>query len=477
MNGRTLLFLKNILYAAGANLSRIATTFILTLLLPKLLSVEDYSYWQLYAFYGSYLGFSSLGLPEGTLLKYAGDDYRDLDGRTLASQFWNLAAYEILFIAAVFWLGGLAVSDMRKLAALHLALAYIWAQVLRTHLQMILQATNRISEYARSYTFERLFYFGLVLLCLLLGKRDFRQVACMEVVSTSAVLVYAAVLCREVTFRRPLSLRRSLPLTAELIRSGVKLSLASMAGQLIVGIVRIAVEQHWGIDTFGRISLSLSMANMLITCLSAVGIVLYPMLRRADRKKLSELYLPGRTCLTAVMYGLLAFYVPGKLLLELWLPRYGESLRYLAILFPLCIYETRTSVLTWTYLKTLRRERDILRANVCVVLVSLAVTFVTVNLLDSLDMAVLSILGLYALKAVVTETLLSRQMPLRIVRDHLLEAALTAAFILCSWLLSSGPAMAVYLAAYLVYLAVRRKELLKSAEALGRLMMEKETGV
>ena len=121
MNERARQFIKHILYATGANMSRIITTFALTLLLPKLLSEEDYGNWQLYAFYCSYLGYFSLGWCEGTLLKFGGEPYRDLDGRTIASQFWSLAVHVALLVAAALLLSGGLMDDSQKLAALRLA--------------------------------------------------------------------------------------------------------------------------------------------------------------------------------------------------------------------------------------------------------------------------------------------------------------------------------------------------------------------
>ncbi len=472
MNQRVRLFFRNLFYAVGANLSRILTTFGLTLLLPKFLSVESYGYWQLYGFYNSYLGYSSLGRSEGVLIKYAGERYEDLDGRTLSSQFWTLAVQELLFIAAAVILGNAWMKDPVKLFVLKLSLTYIFVQILKHLLLMILQATNRISEYAKCYTGERVLFFVLSLCCLFLGFRDFWVFACAEIVSVTAVLIWAAVLCREVTFRRPLPLRQSLPLTLELIRIGSKIMIAELAGVLVIGIVRLAIEEHWGIEVFGEISLSLSMAHMLITCISAVAVVLFPMLRRTNQKRLFELYLPARTCLTAAMYGLLLFYIPGKKILELWLPQYRDSLRYLAILFPLCIYETRTSTLAYTYLKTLRREKDILKANVICVGASLVMTFLTVRIFQNLDLAVFSILALYALKAMITEGYLSRQMSLRLGWAHLSEGLLAVLFIFCNWSLPDGAAFLGYLCAYAVFLAVRGKEILRCAGILKRLSAE-----
>lgn len=51
---------------------------------------------------------------------------------------------------------------------------------------------------------------------------------------------------------------------------------------------------------------------------------------------------------------------------------------------------------------------------------------------------------------------------------------MTAAFILCNWLLRPLPAIGVYGAAYLLYLAAKRKGLLASVRALRALMTEKE---
>lgn len=465
-------FIRNVGYAAGASLSRIITTFFLTLLLPKFLTVENYGYWQLYAFYNSYLGYLSLGRSEGMLLKYGGERYEDLDGRMFSSQFWILALQEILFIGAAFFLGNAFISDPMKLLVLKLSLTYIFVQILKHQLLMILQATSRISEYARCYAGERILFFVIALLCLALGYRDFRYIACGEIISVTVVLGFSAFLCREVTFRKPLSVRDSLPVTGELTRIGISLMVAELASQLVIGIVRFSIEEHWGIAVFGKISLSLSMANMLITCISAVAVVLFPMLRRTDQNKLFDIYVPSRTCLTVVMYGLLLFYIPGKKILMLWLPQYGDSLRYLAILFPLCVYETRTSVLALTYLKTLRAERDIMKANVIAVLGSLLITFCTVGILGNLDLAVFSILVLYALKAVITEAFLSRHMPLHLGWDHLTEGVLAVLFIFCNWSLSDGAAFLGYLAAYLVFLTVRKKEVEQSIRVIKGYVVE-----
>ena len=106
---------------------------------------------------------------------------------------------------------------------------------------------------------------------------------CAEIVSNSVFLLYAAWLCREIAAAKPCGLREALLLETELIRTGFSISIASFLGQMMIGVVRFAIEREYGTIIFGKISLSFSMANMLVTCITAVSIVIFPVLRRLER--------------------------------------------------------------------------------------------------------------------------------------------------------------------------------------------------
>lgn len=472
MNSRAVQFFRKVIYAVGANASRILTTFVLTLLLPKTMSVLDYSYWQLYGFYGIYLACSSLGWCEGYYLQYGGTEYDKLKGRNIASQFWSLAVYEGIFALAAFFVCTPFMQDGNKLQAWGLALIFTVIQILRYQEQTVLQASGRILEYAKVYTGERAINFILVLICILTGNLSFQMIAWMEIISNALMLVYASFLCKEVTFRRLLPFRESWQETRYLIRIGYKLTLANLANQLIIGIVRFAIEQKWGTVVFGKISLSFSMANMMITCISAVSIVLFPIFRNVSRRKLEELYSPIRMGITAPMFGILLAYVPIKLALGFWLPQYQDSLQYLAILFPLCIYETRNMVLVWTYLKTIRREQDIMKANMIVAAISLFTTGVIVYLLENLELAVISIIVLYVIKAFYSERLLMKHIHTNINRQGIAgEVALTLVFISGNWLFREHTAFLCYLAAYVLYLLIVRKEAAASIKTIKNLLV------
>lgn len=97
---------------------------------------------------------------------------------------------------------------------------------------------------------------------------------------------------------------------------------------------------------------------MFLTFINAVGIVMFPLLRRTNKERLPSLFVTLRGVFVPLTYAILLLYVPVKFVLGMWLPEYSESLKFMGILFPIVIYEGRMSLLINTYLKTLRKEKQ-----------------------------------------------------------------------------------------------------------------------
>lgn len=454
-------FIKNFFRALSANVTRILFTLILTLLLPKILGEQEYGMWQLYLFYVTYACYNSFGWSEGIYLKYGGQDYYKLDKKVIAGQVWGLGIYEVLLTFTVGFIAMTFAPDSMKSYVLMLAFLSAGLDNVRYMLQSLLQCTNRIKEYARIVMVERVLFFSLAILFVLIGSRDYAAFIYSEIVARILSLIYAVYICRDVIFVKMSSFKELTKEAKYLISCGFKLSFANLASQLIIGIVRFAVEWEWGTVVFGKISLTLSMSNMLITCLAAVSVVLFPVLRRMDGEKLKSMYPVMRMVLTVPLYALLLIYIPFRDILVLWLPQYEASLRYLAILFPIFIYEVRTTILNNTYLNTYRKEKYILYVNVVTVLISLCITVVTVGVFKNLDLAVASIVLLVMLKCLLTEIWLRKIVGGGVLKETLQELVMTVVFIVSGWYIGDYRATAIYAVLYVGYLLLNKKEIVE----------------
>ncbi|WP_249630235.1 hypothetical protein [Streptococcus uberis] len=67
-------FKKNLLAAFSAQGVSLLISILMSLFVPKILGITEFSYWQLFIFYIGYAGFFHFGYNDGLYLKLGGKD-------------------------------------------------------------------------------------------------------------------------------------------------------------------------------------------------------------------------------------------------------------------------------------------------------------------------------------------------------------------------------------------------------------------
>lgn len=452
MDSKVRSFTKNFSYTFISNLLSIIISTVLVLIIPRYIGIGDYGYWQLYIFYVSYISYMSLGLTDGSYLRYGGYEYNALPRSIFVSQFWFLVILDIIFnflIALVYTLNS---TDPNKVIVVLLTCIAGVLTVPRSLITLMLQATNKIKEYSMTVIIEKIIYFLLVILILLSGIMEFHYLILADIIGKIVSNIYAVYSGKELVFGKFERFRTTLREVWINISVGSKLLIANLASMLIIGVIRISIDNKWNVETFGKVSLTLSISNMLMSFINAIAIVLFPALRRTVQNELSNIYQKLRLAIMVPLLGMLLLYYPISEILIVWLPHYGESLKYMAILFPMCVYESKTVMLINTYLKTLRKEKVMLNINLITLILSVLVTYINVFILGNLNITILSIVILLAFRCIVAEIYLSRLLKISVSEDILLELLLTFVFISVFWCLSGIHGFFIYLLVYIFYL-------------------------
>lgn len=470
MNNKALDFIKNFSYTLSSNLLSLVISTLVVLIIPKLIGVEEYGYWQLYIFYTSYIGFLHFGWNDGIYLRYGGKTYDSLDKKMFFSQYYMLFVTQLLLGILISFYALLFVQGENRVFIIQMTSIALVIVNSRYMLLFILQATNRIRIYAKITMLDRILYVGLIILLLAFGIRNFKLMIIADLLGKGVSLLVAMYACKDVVFRHISQFTFTLKEAYLNLSVGIKLMLSNIAGKFIIGFVKLGIERSWDIATFGKVSLTLSISNLVMLFINAVGVIMYPILRRTNESKLPNIYMTMRDVLMIILLGVLIFYYPLKSILSSWLPEYAESLNYMAILFPIVIYEGKMSLLINTYLKTLRKEKTILFINVITVSMSAVFTIVTTVLLRNLDFAIISIVILLALRSVISEMILSKNLNITVQKDIVIELGMTSIFIFTAWKLDSFITVLVYGLFYGIYLFVKKTDIKNSAQNLKKLM-------
>lgn len=461
MNVKNKEIMTNINYILISNVISVSISVLITLFLPKYMGLEEFSYWQLYVFYSTYIGILHIGLADGIYLRYGGDEYDKLNKNKFFSQFYILLFSQIVVasIIILYNLFFLRNSQSMKMLMVYFSIALV-IQNSTTLLHFILQATNRIKEFSISLLLGRIVFFLLVLVCLIFTDQKFDKIIMSDLIGKIVTLIYVIWVCRDIVFQSIIKFRLDWKELTLNISAGIKLMLANIISLLIIGVVRLGIEKSWDIVTFGQVSLLLSVSSLLMLFMSSFGILLFPLLRREDSPdKLKDNYLELRKGLLNIALISLLFYYPLKYSLNIWLPEYSSAFEYMMLVFPILLYEGKYSLLTSTYLKNMRKESLLMKVNVAMLLLSILLTYISVSKLHSLPLSIFLIFILLSMRENILELYLHRFLKIKINKNLTLESTIVLIFVISNWYLNEATSFFILLLFIAFYISKNGKKL------------------
>ncbi|PIC77123.1 hypothetical protein CSV74_07575 [Sporosarcina sp. P19] len=470
MSRKAIEFIKNYFYTLTSNLVSLLISTLVILVLPKLIGVEEYGYYQLYLFYSSYVGFMHFGWNDGIYLRYGGKEYKNLDKGLFFSQFYSFVFIQTGIAVIIIGTAILFLDSEEKTFIIQMTAICLFLVNTKNMLGFILQSTNRIKEYSQIILYDRILYCCLIIVFLIFGIRNVELLIISDLIGKLLSLSVAVYYCKDIVFRKISSFYFSFRESLINIRVGIKLMLSNIASMLIIGTVRFGIERSWGVAVFGKVSLTLSISSLLMVFINALGIIMFPILRRTKEGNLEGIYIIMRNFLMVLLLGSLIIYYPLKIILVAWLPEYNDSLIYMILLFPLCVYEGKMALLINTYYKTLRKEKMLLGINVISLIISITTTVFIALVLKDLNVAVFSIFILIAIRCIIAEIILSKSLKIFLYKDILYELLVTLIFILAGWYFSFWYSLSIYLFFYIWYLVIKKNDILNTIKNIRELL-------
>ena len=107
-------FIKNLSFALFAQVISLMSSFFVQFFAPKVLSVEEYAYWQLFLFYVSYINISRIGIIDGIYLKLGGKSRDELDCETLKTKWLIFLAMQVFFSTIMAVITNITISDVDR---------------------------------------------------------------------------------------------------------------------------------------------------------------------------------------------------------------------------------------------------------------------------------------------------------------------------------------------------------------------------
>ena len=93
--------IQNIFYAFFAQGLSLFMSVLMLAIVPKVLGIVEFSYWQLFLFYCSFVGFFHLGFNDGVYLQLGGKDYSEINKELIGNQIRISFAIQTIIVLLI----------------------------------------------------------------------------------------------------------------------------------------------------------------------------------------------------------------------------------------------------------------------------------------------------------------------------------------------------------------------------------------
>jgi O-antigen/teichoic acid export membrane protein len=447
-------------YAFFAQGLSLVLNIIIALIIPKILGVYGYGYWQLFAFYLTYVLFLQFGLSDGIYLRLGGKNYDDLDYPLMGTQFWIALFFQSCVAIIIYNIFAYMNLDSNRLDVLFYLAFYMVITNATNYLGYIFQSADHTKWFSISIIIDKVSC--IVCMIILVGTKvtSFQWYILLQVISKGLAMTYCIFKGKKIVFSKLINIKRALIEILANIKTGINLMFSSIASMFILGSGRYIIDMAWGIEYFSKFSLALSLTNFILQFTAQIGVVLYPTLCKMDKGEVKKVYEKGREPLGILISSFFLIYVPFASFLHVWLPQYADSIRYMILMFPILIANSKMHIFGSLFMKVFRIEKKLLYINIVSCVSSIILCLIGAYIFRNIMLIILFLVVVIYLRSIITEFIVSKVMNSSIGFCLTGELLLAIIFVLVTWNFNLVRAFISYGICYVVYIIINQKKVL-----------------
>lgn len=374
--------IKNSLYMLVSQTVNLILGIIRSVLLPIMLGVVNYGYWQVYILFLSFSGSFTLGISDGIYLRYGKYEYNELPRKKFRTTILLFVLMQLSFVLVLTFLANFESVDNRRVA-IQWAIINIPILGLTGVLSCVLQATNQIKKFSFFSLVDKMTVLLLVLGILLLRFDNYKYIIYADTFARLIALILMIISCRVVIFGKIGSIKEGLYEMWSNLSVGIKVMISSLTGTFILTFGVLYIEIKKPIEIYSVYSFSTSTMALVLILVGALGMVIYPTLSRIEEKKYPRYYLKMNKILNVFIYFVMFLYYPLVIFIQIFMHKYVGLFPYLPIVFGIIIIQSKMHILINPYYKLLREETKMLYGNVTGVIIAMVLVVVSFQVWSS----------------------------------------------------------------------------------------------
>jgi O-antigen/teichoic acid export membrane protein len=349
-------FVGDVRIYSVSSVATLVTGFAQALLLPAVLSLEEFGLWRMFFLYVGYAGFLNFGFTDGVLLRWAGslpDDRRAelskalryLLGQQLLLAVLMVAFANVVPVSVEYWLVGFIVAGIVIVNLLTVARFYLQASL----------RFRRLSLAQAVVSFSFIVGIGLLVVAGMITARLVMALYILTIMSGFLLMIGAE--SSRFSYRQKLDWKEIIAFGASNTRSGFFILMGNLNLILLATIDKLVVNWSESIATFAVYSFAGVVVALVYQLLSTVSEVLFPHLMRLERDQQERLYTLGKHMVIVAAGLIMGAFFPFRWAVLRLYPDYAASVPVTRILLLGTCFGATIGLIQANYFKIRYQQR------------------------------------------------------------------------------------------------------------------------
>lgn len=377
----------NIIRIVMSNMTTIIAGIIVGFIIPKILSIEDFGYFKAFTLYATYIGFFSLGIIDGIVLKHGNENYEDINKLKFRSYFIWYSIVHVFFTILILIISIYIIKGEYKYI-IALVSVNIIALNFAGYFQQISQITQRFNEFSkRNVVRSILTIMSVIILYTLYSYNvnvNYKMYVILILITNYILTIWYITTYRDLIFGPNEGLKKVYIEIIQLIKIGFPLLFANLCATLILTIDRQFINIFFGNKEFALYAFAYNMLALITVATTAISIVLYPTLKRSSVETLKYYYSLLVVIMLILLFGSISVYFPLISFIEWYLPNYVDSLIVLRIILPGLVISSIITVVMHNYYKTLNDNLMYFKKTVLILITSIIMNFIALYIFENI---------------------------------------------------------------------------------------------
>ena len=359
--------------------------------LPKFLSIEEYSRWQVFYFYVRYVNYLQFGFNDGIILRFSGQKFEELPWSNIKGATIRIVIYQVIGLGLLLTI---ALHLKCDFAIVKLLAFSCIPTVLMCILSAVLLAGNKTYNYNLLCLVIRLTFVIIMLGGMYASVTNAEFYMWADILSKIIiVLIFYIYEKRYIPQTEHINLQNS----GMFIRQNCASGIVVASTILLIGLLPMCgrvVIQLLGTETeYAMFSFAISMLSIILTFTNAIGTVAFPMLKNlSDAKNISQQHMLKKLY-DEILWICLGAVVIINIIVDAFLHEYIPVLKFFPILLAICWPLGKIQCIIYPYYKVYRKEKKFLLYCIIGLIITFGLSFCAYPIAGLTGLAVMALLG------------------------------------------------------------------------------------